>query len=61
MKQAAQGGGRRLAIILGALLLLAFVVRLLALVGLRGTIYYDFPLYDEQVYHAIAEKMVEGG
>lgn len=51
---------RRLPVILGALLLLAFVVRLLALVGLKGTIYYDFPLYDEQVYHAIAEKMVEG-
>jgi 4-amino-4-deoxy-L-arabinose transferase-like glycosyltransferase len=40
--------------------LLALVVRLLTLLGLQQTIYYDHPIYDEQVYHTIASKIAEG-
>jgi 4-amino-4-deoxy-L-arabinose transferase-like glycosyltransferase len=47
-------------IILIGILLLALVVRLLALLSLKGSAYFDFLMYDEKLYHRWAAKLADG-
>jgi 4-amino-4-deoxy-L-arabinose transferase-like glycosyltransferase len=47
-------------LILPALLLLAFVLRILALLDLKSTVYFDFLLWDERVYHIWATQIASG-
>lgn len=46
--------------ILGAVLLLALALRLLGLWSLSGTVYFDFLLWDERVYHEWASRIADG-
>lgn len=46
--------------ILGAVLLLALALRLLSLWSLSGTIYFDFLLWDERIYHEWATRIADG-
>jgi len=46
--------------ILASILLLAAVVRIAALLSLKKTVYYDFLLLDEAVYHAWAVQIAQG-
>ena len=46
--------------ILWAILCLALLLRVLALLSLKESIYFDFLLWDERVYHAWAEKIANG-
>jgi 4-amino-4-deoxy-L-arabinose transferase-like glycosyltransferase len=41
-------------------LLLALLLRLLALASLRGTIYFHYPLLDERIYHTWATALANG-
>lgn len=43
-----------------AVLFLAFVLRLIALASLRGTIYFQYPLFDERIYHTWAAALANG-
>ncbi|MFC1867054.1 glycosyltransferase family 39 protein [Thermodesulfobacteriota bacterium] len=43
-----------------AILSLALVLRLLALLSLKESIYFDFLLWDERLYHSWAEKIANG-
>jgi 4-amino-4-deoxy-L-arabinose transferase-like glycosyltransferase len=45
---------------LAAILVLALILRLIALTSLMGTVYADFLLWDERVYHLIAEEIASG-
>ena len=46
--------------ILGCVLILSLIVRILALLSLKDSIYFDFLLWDERVYHAWATKIANG-
>lgn len=46
--------------ILSAILLLALILRVLALLNLKESIYFDFLLWDERVYHTLALKILNG-
>lgn len=46
--------------ILGAILLLALALRLLGLWSLSGTVYFDFLLWDERIYHEWASRIADG-
>ena len=46
--------------ILGTILLLALALRLLGLWSLSGTIYFDFLLWDERIYHEWASRIADG-
>jgi 4-amino-4-deoxy-L-arabinose transferase-like glycosyltransferase len=52
--------GRRHLLLLAAVLLVALLLRLLALASLSGTVYFDTPLLDEQYYHDWAVKLAAG-
>jgi hypothetical protein len=43
-----------------AILCLALILRVMALMSLKGTIYFDFLLWDEQVYHQWAIRILKG-
>jgi 4-amino-4-deoxy-L-arabinose transferase-like glycosyltransferase len=45
---------------LAAILLLALVLRLLGLWSLSGTVYYDYLLWDERIYHEWASRIANG-
>jgi 4-amino-4-deoxy-L-arabinose transferase-like glycosyltransferase len=45
---------------LAGILLLALAVRLLGLWSLSGTIYYDYLLWDERIYHQWAARIADG-
>ena len=45
---------------LSAILFLALAVRVLALLSLRNTVYFDFLLWDERLYHDWAVKIANG-
>jgi len=51
---------RHFLFILSAVLLLALSLRILALFSLKKSIYFDFLLFDEKVYHTMAMKIVDG-
>ncbi len=42
------------------ILLLALILRVLALLSLKGSIYFDFLLWDERLYHAWASNLARG-
>ena len=46
--------------LLSGILLLALALRLIALMDLSGSIYYDFMLWDERLYHEWAKKIADG-
>lgn len=46
--------------ILGCVLIIALVLRILALLSLKDSIYFDFLLWDERVYHVWAMKIARG-
>jgi 4-amino-4-deoxy-L-arabinose transferase-like glycosyltransferase len=46
--------------LLGLILLLALSLRIAALMDLSRTIYFDFMLWDERVYHALAVRIADG-
>lgn len=48
------------ALYLGGILLLALLVRLIALADLSGTPYFSFILWDERVYHEWAKRIAAG-
>jgi 4-amino-4-deoxy-L-arabinose transferase-like glycosyltransferase len=56
----APGRAARPPLLLGAVLLLALVLRLLALASLRGTIYFRYSLLDERIYHTWATALANG-
>ena len=43
-----------------AFLFLALILRIIALADLKGSIYYDFLLWDERIYHEWARKIADG-
>lgn len=45
---------------LGAILLLALGLRIAALISLNGTVYVDFMLWDERIYHELAVRIADG-
>jgi len=47
-------------VILIGILLLALILRVLALLSLKGSIYFDFLLWDERLYHAWAVNLAKG-
>jgi dolichyl-phosphate-mannose--protein O-mannosyl transferase len=47
-------------VILIAILSLALILRVLALLSLKGSIYFDFLLWDERVYHNWAARLADG-
>jgi 4-amino-4-deoxy-L-arabinose transferase-like glycosyltransferase len=47
-------------VLVAAILLLALIVRIAALIDLSGSIYADFLLWDERIYHEWAKKIAEG-
>ncbi|MFC1858808.1 glycosyltransferase family 39 protein [Thermodesulfobacteriota bacterium] len=47
-------------LLLTAILLLALILRVAALLSLKNSIYFDFLLWDEQVYHTWAKKIIDG-
>jgi 4-amino-4-deoxy-L-arabinose transferase-like glycosyltransferase len=51
---------RRFYPLLSAILLMALAVRILALLSLKGSPYFDFLLWDERLYHVWAGKIVDG-
>lgn len=51
---------KHLYLFLSAILFLALVVRIIALLSLKGSIYFDFLLLDEKVYHFWATKIADG-
>ena len=46
--------------VLASILGLALILRVVALLNLRGSIYFDFLLWDERVYHTLATRIAEG-
>jgi len=46
--------------LLFCILAAAFILRLLALSSLKGTIYFDYLMYDERLYHEWAKALAEG-
>jgi len=46
--------------LLFCILAVAFILRLLALSSLKGTIYFDYLMYDERLYHEWAKALAEG-
>ena len=60
-------GGRRFYLsdnqcrfVLASILALALLLRIVALLDLRRSIYFDFLLWDERVYHTLASRIAEG-
>ncbi len=51
---------RNTAYLLSSILLLALALRITAMWSLKKTIYFDFLLWDEQVYHSLAGKIADG-
>ncbi len=51
---------RNFCLILGAVCLLVLAVRIFALLSLKHTVYFDYLLYDEKVYHKWAMKIAGG-
>ena len=49
-----------LRLFLPAILLLALIIRVLALLSLRNSIYFDYLLWDERVYHTWAVQIAKG-
>jgi len=47
-------------VILIGILLLALILRVMALLSLKGSIYFDFLLWDERLYHAWAVNLARG-
>jgi tetratricopeptide (TPR) repeat protein len=47
-------------VILIAILSLALILRILALLSLKGSIYFDFLLWDERLYHTWASNLARG-
>lgn len=47
-------------VFLSAILLLALALRIVALLSLKESIYFDFLLWDERVYHTWAKKIANG-
>jgi len=47
-------------LLVSAILLLALIVRVAALLNLKDSIYFDFPLLDEGIYHVWATNIAEG-
>jgi 4-amino-4-deoxy-L-arabinose transferase-like glycosyltransferase len=47
-------------LLVSAVLLLALVLRIAALFSLKGSIYFDFPVIDESVYHQWASQIAAG-
>ncbi|MFC1493695.1 glycosyltransferase family 39 protein [Thermodesulfobacteriota bacterium] len=46
--------------ILAGILLFALLLRALALISLKGSVYFDFLLYDERLYHLWAKTLADG-
>ena len=51
---------RHATLIVSIILILALALRIIALLGLQNTIYFDYLLYDERVYHIWASKIADG-
>ena len=47
-------------ILVSAVLLVAAFVRVSALLSMKNTIYFDYLLWDEQIFHSMAEKIANG-
>lgn len=47
-------------LLLSAILFLALILRIIALLDLKGSIYFDFLLWDERIYHTLATKIANG-
>jgi 4-amino-4-deoxy-L-arabinose transferase-like glycosyltransferase len=47
-------------LVMGCILLLALILRLIALLYMKKSIYFDFLLWDERVYHTWATKIANG-
>jgi len=45
---------------LSTILLVSLIVRIAGLISLKGSIYYDFLLWDERIYHEWAKKIADG-
>lgn len=45
---------------LSLILVSGLILRIFALSSLKGTIYFDYPLLDESVYHDLAQKILSG-
>jgi hypothetical protein len=46
-------------LIVSAILLLALIVRIIALLDLKDSIYFDFFLLDEKIYHILSQWVSE--
>ena len=46
--------------LVSAVLLVAAFVRVSALLSMKNTIYFDYLLWDEQIFHAMAQKIANG-
>jgi len=46
--------------ILFLILALAFILRVMALLSMKGSVYYDFLVYDERLYHNWAKTLANG-
>jgi 4-amino-4-deoxy-L-arabinose transferase-like glycosyltransferase len=51
---------RHSSLLLGAVLSLALLLRILALLSLKDSVYFDYPLWDERLYHSWAESIANG-
>jgi 4-amino-4-deoxy-L-arabinose transferase-like glycosyltransferase len=58
--QLAQLSDRHVYLLVSAVVFLALILRVLALLDLRGSIYIDFPILDESIYHTWATKIADG-
>ncbi len=47
-------------LILFSILFLSLIIRILALLSLKNTVYFDYLLWDERVYHTWAENLARG-
>ena len=60
MTESLENSGRVLKIAVAAILLIALAIRLLALLSLKESIYYNYLLWDERLYHEWAMKIAGG-
>lgn len=51
---------RRVAVALGAILAVAFVLRVIYILGQRGDLLFDYPVVDEETYVAMGRRLAHG-
>ena len=50
----------RFVLVMAGLLLFAFIIRLFAFMSLKNSLYFDYMLFDERIYHNWALGLVNG-